>query len=103
MKSKQRGMPTSVEVTNISRHGFWILLEQEELFLPFAEFPWFEAAPVSAILKVQMPGPEHLYWPDLDVDLTVESIRYPEKYPLVSKSMPNQRFESDTRPRGHSQ
>ena len=89
MKSKEPGMPTSVEVTNISRHGFWILLEQEELFLPFAEFPWFEVAPVSAILKVEMLGPEHLHWPDLDVDLTVESIRYPDKYPLVSKSMPN--------------
>ena len=28
-----------VEVTNISRHGFRILLQDEELFLPFAEFP----------------------------------------------------------------
>jgi len=103
MKSKERGKPTSVEVTNISKHGFWILLGQEELFLPFADFPWFEAAPVSAILKVEMPGPEHLYWPDLDVDLAAESIRCPEKYPLVSKSMPNQRFEPDTRLRGDSQ
>jgi hypothetical protein len=28
-----------VEVTNISRHGFWILLDDRELFLPFEEFP----------------------------------------------------------------
>jgi hypothetical protein len=78
-----------VEVTNISKHGFWIFVGGEELFLPFRDFPWFEAAPISAILKVELPGPGHLYWPELDVDLTVESIKYPERYPLVSKSMPN--------------
>jgi hypothetical protein len=27
----------------------------------------------------------HLYWPDLDIDLAVESIRHPEKFPLVSR------------------
>jgi len=30
---------SQVEVSNISRHGFWLLLDDEELFLPFAEFP----------------------------------------------------------------
>ncbi len=93
MKSRERGISISVEVTNISKHGFWILLGEEELFLPFVEFPWFESAPVSAILRVEVLGPEHLYWPDLDVDLTVESIRHPEKYPLISKSTPNKPFK----------
>lgn len=27
------------EVTNVSQHGFWILLDDQELFLPFDEFP----------------------------------------------------------------
>lgn len=90
MKSKVPGpLILDVEVTNISRHGLWILVSEEELFLPFEDFPWFKAAPVAAILKVEMVGPGHLYWPDLDVDLTIESIRRPDKYPLVSKSMPN--------------
>jgi hypothetical protein len=36
------GPDTSVaEVTNVSAHGFWLLLGDEELFLPFTEFPWF--------------------------------------------------------------
>jgi hypothetical protein len=36
------GAATSeVEVTNISQHGFWLLLDGRELFLPFDEFPWF--------------------------------------------------------------
>jgi Protein of unknown function (DUF2442) len=71
-----------VEVTNISRHGFWLLLDGRELFLPFDEFPWFKGASVEAILRVERPRPEHLYWPDADVDLTVDSIEHPERYPL---------------------
>ena len=42
MTSAPFGISTSVvEVTNISQHGFWLLLNGEELFLPFAQFPWF--------------------------------------------------------------
>jgi hypothetical protein len=86
MKSAAPGLNTSpVEVTNISRHGFWLLLEDEELFLPFSDFPWFQHAAVGKILHVERPSANHLYWPELDVDLAVESILYPERFPLVSK------------------
>jgi len=86
MKSAQLGKLTSeVEVTNISKHGFWLLLDGRELFLPFAEFPWFRDVPVGKLLNVELPHTHHLYWPDLDVDLAVESIEHPERYPLVSK------------------
>ena len=87
MKSKPLGKSTSdVEVTHISKHGFWLLLGKKELFLPFEEFPWFERSPVAAILNVERPRPDHLYWPDLDIDLTVDSIEHPEKFPLVARS-----------------
>ena len=86
MKSESLGESTlAAEVTNISRHGFWLLVGDEELFVPFNEFSWFRNAPVSAVLNVQLPRPGHLYWPDIDVDLAVDSIKHPEKYPLVSK------------------
>jgi hypothetical protein len=86
MKSKSLGIDTSdVEVTNISRHGLWLLVDEEELFLPFDEFPWFKEASLSAILNVERQGSDHIHWPDLDIDLTLESIRHPEKYPLISK------------------
>lgn len=86
MKSAVLGKNISgVEVTNISRHGFWLLLADEELFVPFKEFPWFRDASVSEIMNVEWPNPNHLYWPDLDVDLATESIRHPEKFPLISK------------------
>ena len=88
MKSAALGKRTSAaEVTNISSHGFWLLLADEELFVPFKEFPWFKDASVSEILKVEWPQPQHLYWPDLDVDVAVESIRHPDKFPLISKEL----------------
>jgi hypothetical protein len=86
MKSAQPGQPISVvEVTNVSQHGFWLLLGSRELFLPFAQFPWFKDAPIGKLLNVECPQPHHLYWPDLDVDLAVESIEHPERFPLVSR------------------
>jgi hypothetical protein len=72
-------------VTNISKHGFWILLRKRELFLPFDLFPWFANASVGHILNVELPSSQHLYWPDLDVDLSVESIERPENFPLVAR------------------
>ncbi len=94
MTSKTLGENTSeVEVTNISRHGFWILLTGRELFIPFEEFPWFKDASVGAILNVQLTNPHHLYWPDLDVDLAVESIEYPERFPLISKAVSTKPME----------
>ena len=99
MKSNALGKSTSgVEVTNISRHGFWLLLGDKELFVPFKEFPWFHDASVSEIMHVEWPNPNHLYWPNLDVDLAIESIRHPEKFPLVSRqSRPTKRSSRRTR------
>jgi hypothetical protein len=75
---------STAEVTNISKHGFWLLLDGRELFLSFDEFPWFRQATVDAILRLDRPVPGHLRWPDLDVDLAVDSIEHPERYPLKS-------------------
>lgn len=74
-----------MEVTNISRHGFWLLLDDRELFLAFDIFPWFRNAVVGQLLNVERPSDDHLYWPDLDVDLSIDSIERPERYPLISK------------------
>lgn len=86
MNSAGPGRSTSaVEVTNISPQGFWLLLQAEELFVPFTDFPWFRDATVAQIIRVERPSPGHLYWPELDVDLSVDSIREPDKFPLVSR------------------
>jgi hypothetical protein len=75
-----------VEVTNISPHGFWLFVGDRELFVPFKEFPWFRDASVREITNVELPSPHHLYWPQLDIDLAVESLEHPEKYSLVSQA-----------------
>jgi hypothetical protein len=76
---------SAAEVSNISQHGFWLLLGGRELFLPFEEFPWFKRAAVEEILRLERPRPGHLYWPDLDIDLSIDSIEHPERYPLKAK------------------
>lgn len=81
-----RGLRTSVaEVTHVSRHGFWLLLDAEELLVPFASFPWFRQATIDQLVDVQWPTVDHLYWPQLDVDLSVASIRNPDDFPLVAR------------------
>ena len=77
----------AIEVTNISSHGIWLLAREKELFIPYEEFPWFKDSPVGKILKVEEPTPGHLYWPDLDVDLGIESIEHPERFPLKAKNL----------------
>jgi hypothetical protein len=84
---EQRGnVILDVEVTNVSRHGLWLWLRDRELFLSFEEFPWSADAPIAKIMNVEWPGADHLYWPDLDVDLSVRSIDHPEEFPLVSNA-----------------
>lgn len=80
--------PTTLaaEVTHVSRHGFWLLLGDEELLVPFEHFPWFQSATIEQLCAVEWPTPDHLYWPMLDVDLSVASIRDPAAFPLVSKA-----------------
>lgn len=100
MKSAARGKPTLVvEVTNVSKHGFWLLLEGREMFLSFEDFPWFREASIGQLCNVELPHPHHLYWPDLDADLAVASIDSPEKFPLVSKAeqKPSSRRRTRTR------
>ncbi len=75
---------SNVEVTNVSQHGFWILLENEELFLSFEKFPWFKNATIEQLIAVERPTENHLYWPQLDIDLSVGSIRDPGAFPLIA-------------------
>jgi len=49
------GAVLAAEVTNISPHGFRILVDERD------------------------------HWPGLDVDLTLESILQPERFPLVAR------------------
>ena len=94
MRSGARGKAISpVEVTNVSRHGFWLFLDDRERFVDFSKFPWFRDASIASLCNVERPQPHHLYWPDLDVDLATESIDYPERFPLVSRVRSDKRMQ----------
>jgi len=64
------------EVLNISSHGIWLLTNDKEIFLPYEEFPWFKDQTVKSITNVQEESSGHFYWPNIDVDLTIESIEH---------------------------
>ena len=85
MSSEPHGLGISgVEVTNVSSHGIWLLVGDRELFLSYEDFPWFKDQPLRRVLAVEEPSPGHFYWPELDVDLGVESIEHPGRFPLKS-------------------
>ena len=75
----------AAEVTNVSRHGFRIFIGDREVYASFRDFPWFEDASIREITTVELLSPRHLYWPELDVDLAVDSLDHPDRYPLVGR------------------
>lgn len=89
MKSEKAGMiisKNSTEITNISAHGLWLFHIDKEYFLPFESFPWFKNAKIEEILNIEVLTKTHFYWPELDIDLHLESIISPGNYPLVSNT-----------------
>ena len=86
MNSRPLGSTTlGVEVTNISSHGVWLLAGDKELFMSYEDFPWFKDVPIRTVLNVEEPTPGHFYWPELDVDVGIETIEHPERFPLKAK------------------
>ena len=85
MKLSKPGKSTSsISVENITPFGIWLLVDDVEYFLNYKEFPWFLDKPIKSIFNVEKPQSNHLYWPDLDVDLELDSVISPGKYPLLA-------------------
>lgn len=86
MRSARRGENTSeVELTAVSARGIRLRVDGHDLDLPYDDFPWFRDATIRELATIERPAPDHLRWPDLDVDLSLDSIEHPERYPLVSR------------------
>ena len=82
-KLKKHGKNTSVaEVQNISDHGIWVLIKDSEFFIPFSEFPWFLKATIEQIYNLEIFDKNHLYWPSLDIDIDIDSLKQLDAYPL---------------------
>lgn len=86
MKSKEHGQHTSkAEVSHINMHGLWLCVEDQEYFLAHNDYPWFRDATIKEVLNVVLLHGHHLCWPDLDVDLELDSLENPQEYPLIYK------------------
>ncbi len=60
-RSLKPGIATlAAEVTHVSRHGLWLLIDDEEL-LPFEQFPWFRKCSIEQVSRVERPTHDHLY------------------------------------------
>ena len=86
MPAVQHGTGTShSEVTNISNVGFWLLVDDQEYFVPFDDYPGFRQANIPQIFRVEQLSPEQFHWPDLDIDIELNALRHPEQFPLLWK------------------
>ena len=85
MKSSKRGKTTSASVENITPLGLWLFVKENEYFLNYSDFPYFKDQSLKSIHNVQLLHESHLYWPDLDIDLEIDNLENPEKYPLKSR------------------
>lgn len=87
-KSSANGKNTSarkVEVLNVSPFGMWLLIGQEELLADFKRFPFFADATIRQLGAVTLQHGTHLRWNSLDVDLHIDSLRDPDRFPLVAR------------------
>ena len=85
MKSLKPGKSTFPTVENITPFGIWLFVNEKEYFLDFERYPFFKNKTLEAIYNVQLLHTYHLNWPELDIDLELDNLENPEKYPLTYK------------------
>jgi len=86
MKSSKNGEGILVSVENITPFGIWLFVKGREYFLSYKDYPYFRDQTLKSIQAVQLLHDYHLYWPQLDVDLEIDNLENPEKYPLKWKT-----------------
>lgn len=82
LKNPGERISEKTEIQNISAHGIWVLVNGQEFFMPFSEFPWFLKATIEQIYNLELFHGHHLHWPALDIDVDIDSLKYPTAYPL---------------------
>jgi len=82
---KKNGTIIYAKVVSINPTGLVVQINEEEYQVPFSRVPWFWSAKVEDVFDVRMNGLDEIRWDKLDVDLDIESLKHPEKYPLIMK------------------
>ncbi|MBI4333523.1 MAG: DUF2442 domain-containing protein [Chloroflexi bacterium] len=86
MKLSKPGKNILVSVENITPFGIWLFVKGKEYFLSFEDYPYFKTGTLSAVQNVGLFHGYHLFWPELDVDLEIDNLEHPERYPLKSQA-----------------
>lgn len=104
MKSlgKPGKISSACEIANISPFGLWLLVGGKEYYLDHKRYPWFKEASVEDVLHVEECRAGHIRWPQLDIDLHIDALENPERYPLIAKSTKNKRIERTRKTRRSS-
>ena len=76
---------TSANVLMINDKGLMLSVLGQDYFISFNRLPWMKDAAIRDVLDVQMCGDDSIEWPKLDIDLEIDSLKHPERYPLVMK------------------
>lgn len=79
---------TSVSVLMINAQGIMLSVKGNDFFISYNRVPWLRDARISDVLNVRMCGHSAIEWEALGVDLEIESLKHPERYPLIIKRNP---------------
>ena len=80
----KNGKNTSIfEITGITKHGIWFILDDKEYFIPFKDYPMLKRLSVEDLLNASFSPPEHIYWEKNDIDIELSALENPEKYNLT--------------------
>ncbi len=79
---------TSVSVLMINSQGIALSVQGCDYFISYNRMPWLRDARISDVLNVRTAGRSAIEWPALDIDLEIESLKHPERYPLIMKRTP---------------
>jgi hypothetical protein len=74
---------STCEVTNISKNGFWLLVNDQEYFISYSNYPEFLDMSINEIFNVTSIDLKQFHWSSKDID--VESLEKPESFSLIFK------------------
>lgn len=86
--SKSNSVNMSASVLMINGDGIMLSVAGHDYFLSYNRVPWMRDASISSVLDVRMSGRNAIEWPALEIDLEIDSLKHPERYPLVIKRNP---------------
>jgi hypothetical protein len=96
VKSIKHGTDISVSIENITPFGIWLFVKGKEYFLSYQDYPFFKERTLKSIQNVQLLHGYHLHWPELDIDLEIDNLEHPERYPLKAKMSKNHKTTRST-------